>query len=98
MSAVLGYSFNQRFLIANARFPKGTRNVKVTYTAGYTTVPEDIKQACMEMVALRLDERKRIGVSSQSIAGESVSYKDQDMPMSVQATLQKYRSYVAATV
>lgn len=33
-------------------FVEGVQNYRVTYTAGYSTVPADIQQACKELVAL----------------------------------------------
>ena len=34
-------------------FPRGVRNIKVAYTAGYTTCPEDIKQAALQVLHLQ---------------------------------------------
>ena len=48
--SVCGYSFN-----------RGAQNVVVSYTAGYSTTPPDVAQACIELVALRYRERTRIG-------------------------------------
>lgn len=75
-------------------FPAGIGNVVVTYTAGYATVPEDIAQACLEMVAWRFDERKRIGHASKSIQGEVVAFQTQDVPANVKTLLKNWRRVV----
>jgi hypothetical protein len=89
------YTHDLRGLVAleGRRWTRGRRNVVVTYKGGYTTIPSDIQQACVELVCLRLEERKRQGISSQSIAGESVSYSSDPMPASVVQKLKPYLSY-----
>lgn len=92
-----GYTFSERFLIAPLMgFPRGWQNVQVTYRAGYAleTVPPPLKQACIELVDLRLQERKRQGVSGRTVGGEQVSYMDKDLPSSIKERL---RSFVSVT-
>lgn len=93
----VGYNFNQRFLLAmGQRFPAGFRGVKVTYRAGYTqsNVPISLKQACCELVAYRLEERKRQGQESKTLAGEQVTFSKGPIPDSIKARLNDFRSYV----
>lgn len=53
---------------AGAGWPRGSRNIYVEYTAGYTNVPDDVEQACMEMVKLAYDSAERdTSVSSERI-------------------------------
>ncbi len=40
-------------------FPVGRRNITVSYKAGYTTVPSDVKMAVLEMIQMRWNEAKR---------------------------------------
>lgn len=35
-------------------FPRGFKTVKITYSGGYTTIPEDLEQACIEAIATKL--------------------------------------------
>jgi hypothetical protein len=50
-------------------FPRGRKAVKVTYRAGYSSTPADLKLACFDLVKYYLkDERK----ASMTIAGASV--------------------------
>jgi len=50
-------------------FPKGRKAVKVVYTSGYASTPEDLKLACFDLVKYYLkDERKdRLQIAGASI-------------------------------
>jgi hypothetical protein len=50
-------------------FPKGRKAVKVVYTSGYASTPEDLKLACFDLVKYYLkDERKeRLAIAGASI-------------------------------
>jgi hypothetical protein len=73
-------------------FVRGTQNVIVSYTAGYSTTPPEIAQACIELVALRYRERTRVGEVSKALGGgETVSYSQKDMSAAVLTLLQQYR-------
>ena len=53
----------------NKHWPKGMKSVKVTYKAGYTSTPEDLKLAVFDLIKYYLkDERK----DRMSIAGATV--------------------------
>lgn len=72
-------------------FTRGFGNVKLSYQAGYETIPAAIKQAVVEMTAVRLKEIDRIGVSSKGIAGETISYIVKDVPDTVKGYLDPFR-------
>ena len=85
--------------IYNGAFPEGRANIKVTYTAGYSTTPNAIKQVCYEMVAMRFREShvsglgdERLGVSSRSSAESGVTYSKsfEDMMPKWERRLRKY--------
>lgn len=85
-------------LIGYARVPcKGC--LKVTYTAGFTLIPQDIKLAVAEIVADRRQARTR-GVAFQSQSGEGYSYSLADAASearkigSVMSVVNKYRKVV----
>lgn len=65
-----------RVSLSGSRFTEGVANVVLVYVAGYATVPLDIEQAVIKMVALQFADRKRIGVASSSQAGTSTSFGD----------------------
>lgn len=73
-------------------FTSGRRNVRVTYTAGYSVTPPEIEQAVLELAALRYRERDRIGHSSKSIGGETVAYVTKALPDSVRLILDNWRN------
>lgn len=89
-----GYTFDEYGLIAMGDcnyFPRGTRNVTVTYTAGYATVPADLSQAVNEMVADKFKRRDNIGISARQIAQETISYTSGDVPKSALSVLNVYQ-------
>jgi Phage gp6-like head-tail connector protein len=80
--SVRGYSFN-----------RGAQNVVTAYTAGYSTTPLEVAQACIELVSLRYRERSRIGEISRSLGGaETVAYAQKDMTDAIKTLLQRYRA------
>lgn len=78
------------------RFTRGPASSVITYTAGFSTVPADIEAATIEVVALMLKRRDRIGVSSKSMAGESITFEQAAMPESVVSMLSSYCNMVPA--
>lgn len=60
-------------------FPKGNQNIKLTYTAGYTsvTLPQDIQGVCKELMILKYKgiDQRALGTPSISLGvGSSGSY------------------------
>ncbi len=51
-----------------ARFPSAYQSTLVRYTAGYATVPDDLKQACCEVASVLFQSRK----ADRSILSESL--------------------------
>jgi hypothetical protein len=88
-----GYSFSPTQLtVCGYRFNRGAQNVIISYTAGFSTTPPDVAQACIELVALRYRERTHIGEVSRALGGaETVSYVQKDMSDSIKTLLQQYR-------
>lgn len=87
-----GYSFsNWRIQLIGRSWTWGVNNCRVAFTAGYATIPADVSQACLELVAMRYRERERIGHASKSIGGETVSFVTLEMSDSVKQKLNNYR-------
>jgi len=85
-------------------WPVGLNNFRVQYTAGYSTVPESVQEACAEWVAIAYYGTIRDpGLASQevpgSIAQRWANVKTQDLkpPPSVTQLLAPYRWYVVGT-
>ncbi len=76
-------------------WPVGIGNFRVQYTAGYATVPEDVQEACAELVATWFAQRGRdLSLQSENTAGTyaySAAISDQ-LPARVRALLLPYRS------
>jgi hypothetical protein len=67
---------------------------KVVYQAGFATVPEDIAQACKELVALRYRDRKHIGLLSENIMnGAGTMYDVRDMSPFTKSVIEQYKAW-----
>ena len=67
-------------------------NIKIIYTAGYETVPNDLKYACVELVQY-LQKRMSnslVGESSKNIDGGSITIET-SMPLNVLHILNRYK-------
>lgn len=92
-----GYVFNTTSVAFRGfgTFSCGIQNVLVGYTAGYDTVPDDIKWAVIELVGYKYKSRDRIGVVSHSNQNLTTdTYMVSDMPASVRSALNPYRRVV----
>ncbi len=77
-----------------AIFPMGYGNVAVSYKAGFTAIPADIEQACVEIVGWNYKVRDRIGHASKTIQGEVVAFQTQDIPNQAKTLLNNWRKVV----
>lgn len=92
-----GYVINEPGTMIYLRgysFTRGRSNVKLVYTAGFASTPNEIEQACIELVGLRMKERDRIGVISKGMAGETITYSQKDFSDAIQTTLSNYKKVV----
>lgn len=48
-------------------FNKGTKNYRFTYTAGYSTIPSDVEEACLALCSHVYTDRKNKGMQSESL-------------------------------
>lgn len=78
-------------ILFNAIFPRGVRNCRIDYTAGWAEAPADIQLACNELVAYRYRNRERIGLISKVMQGETITYAQKDMPDHVRMLLNPFR-------
>lgn len=74
------------------QFSKGTRNIKVTYEAGWDTVPWPIQVACLWLVEFEYDisNDRRVGNTKKGKNQEDTEYHD-DWPMWLQRKLLPYK-------
>lgn len=87
-----GYLFDdyQVYLIGY-EFTRGRLNVSISWQAGYESVPSDIEQACIHLVAARFKEKERIDEKSKVIQGMNVTFSLTDMPAPVASALMGYK-------
>jgi hypothetical protein len=69
----------------------GEQNVKIIYTAGYSTIPEDLKQAAIEEVSRKFRRRKEIDLASKSVEGGTVNFVKDELLKSTKDILLKYK-------
>lgn len=84
-AAVAGYTFNAGVYTFNAS------DANLPVTMSYYYVPAAVEQAVIEMVGLDLKQRDNIGITSKSLAGESISYEKTGMPASVKELLAPFK-------
>jgi hypothetical protein len=90
---IAGYAFSPTQLaVRGYYFTPGTQNITFSYTAGYTVIPPDIAQACIELVALHYRERTRVGEVAKTVGGETVSFSQRGMTAPILTLLQQYRA------
>lgn len=70
-------------VLLNRLFPQGYGNIKLTYTAGYATIPADVELACIWAVEwfAKHRDRKDMGRVSSGKGDESVGILAQMPPM-----------------
>ena len=70
----------------------GSGVIKAVYTAGYSTVPDDLKQLAKQAVKHWYDLRTSQGKASTSQGSTTISLRDEDLlPALVQQGLSRYR-------
>ena len=75
-----------------AFWPWGDYNIEVKYTAGYVTVPEDLKHAALVWSDKAFKRRGLAGLQSESIGSHSVTFGQSKSLPEVDEILTRYRS------
>lgn len=72
--------------------PPGVGNVSLTYVAGYATIPADVQQAVIEIVAWWFRGKEHTGLFSKSTAGGGYTqFASGGTPPSVDPVVESYR-------
>ena len=92
-----GQDLTMGLIACSEGFASGRQNIRVKYTAGYATVPEDVQQACANAVADAFHRLERDGnLNSERLgdysfsAGEGRAFLTPD----VRSLLARYRDHV----
>jgi hypothetical protein len=90
---VVGYLWDsRRVLLRGFRFCRGVQNVAISYTAGYASVPQDLKQAALEAFALSYRQRTHIGEKSSAMGGQvTLSFDMSEVPPRSVCVFSQYR-------
>lgn len=74
-------------------FIRGKKNIEIAYLGGYSPIPYDLEQACIELAGTMYKRDKSSGISSESVGDVSVSYSDKTgTPLAV-AMIDKYKLF-----
>ena len=80
-------------------FPLGTANVRITYTAGFTALPPQLKRGVRGVLGWyrRQQDRHAVGVVSRSFSGQSeaVRVDDRKLPADVRLMLDPFKRWAA---
>lgn len=79
------------------RFLRGMKSVKVVYSAGYATVPADLSQAVMLIVAkqFKVAEKKMFAEGSYQVGNMTVTLSPDAFPKDAMKVLDSYRRVAA---
>lgn len=80
-------------LYPSYEFYEGRNNIKITYVAGYSTIPADLKQACVNEVVRLFKRRNTIDVSAITMSDGSITVLSDDLMPTTRLTLAKYKRY-----
>ncbi|MCK9583189.1 MAG: hypothetical protein M0Q46_06235 [Endomicrobiales bacterium] len=73
---------------------KGVRNIRATYIAGYSIIPDDIKLLCMQIVELRINKRGKSGLTAVTIGRYSETFTKEALPIELQSELDKFKRVI----
>lgn len=82
---------NKYIVLKDNYFTKGNQNIKSAYTAGYSTIPYDLRQSCIEEVTRKLKHRKEIDLLSKTLTDGSVQYLEMGLMKQTLQVLSKYK-------
>jgi hypothetical protein len=79
------------YIESDIPFSTGPNSVKVEYSGGYASIPEDIKQACILEVLRLFKHRQDFDQTSTTRSDHTVTYTDMDMLPQTKKMLDMYR-------
>lgn len=73
-------------------FPYGRKNVSVTYTAGFGTIPTDLKMLVVSLCGREYRQRQSQGIKSESIGSARIDW-DAEISTEQKTILDRYKKY-----
>lgn len=83
---------NDRYVTFKYEFQEGNQNLRITYNGGYTTIPGDLKFACIREVVRAFKHRQDFDVISESLDNGSNTLVDPGLMLSTTQILDKYKN------
>ncbi len=71
-------------------FGAGRNNVVIVYSAGWATVPADLAQAVIQLVALAFTDADHIGKSSMTVGSDSATFNGGAQLANASAIIERY--------
>ena len=89
---------NDRIELVGYVFRTGVANVEITYTSGWSSVPEDVEQAVIEMTCWAYRNRDHFGIQQRSVHdAEAITFRKDEPPFFVQSTAEAYKTFMGIT-
>lgn len=83
-----------RIELVGHRFCSGTANITIRYTSGYSTIPADLDQACVEMACWMFRNRDHFGLQQKSTHDSTaVTYRADVPPFFVTCVVETYQNH-----
>jgi len=89
------YDVIEDYVYFPSGFSKGRKNVKITYYGGYSTIPDDLEQACLQVAKNIYDQNEN--VREERLGDHWLKYGDSghdNIPKSTKNILDSYRRIV----
>jgi hypothetical protein len=76
---------------SSATLTRYRENIRIVYVAGYTTIPDDIKQACIREVIIEYKRRQKPDVTGQTMDDGSITIYADGFTQKTLAVLNRYK-------
>ena len=84
---------DQRYIVSkDFSFSRGDQNLKLIYRAGYETIPDDLKQSCIEEVSRKYKHRRDIDIETKSLEDGDATYSTSSFLPTTMEVLHKYKT------
>jgi hypothetical protein len=85
---------DNRITLKSGWFPAYNQSIKITYSAGYEDIPDDLKQVCIVEVARAFKNRKQMDTQMKTLPDGTVQYTSSDLLPQTKRVLDGYRRMV----
>lgn len=96
LAAVAGTPAAGQYAFADGTYTFHAAQQGAAVTLAYAYIPGAVEQACIDLVSQDLKMRDNVGISSKTLAGETIVYATDDFSRGVRQALDLYRQVVPA--